>query len=161
MRCNGSMKGRFTSKRNLSSWDTGKTSVNEAVAVCSKMRPCAGQSADLLRSCKAIGLTGPSVGLRRFVVSRFADIAIPISGSAMGTNTKVFCQWHRRGGVKRAIDKVYTAIRWKVDCCYLLNRHADGLGAIDLLLPGHQWPFLVQLNTCSMFHNDILTADGI
>lgn len=100
------MKGRPVSKRNLPRRKTGKTSVNEAVAVCSKMRPCEGQSADVLHSLRAIELTGPSVGLRRIVISRFADIAVPIPGSTMGSNTKALCQWERRGGVKRGIGKV-------------------------------------------------------
>ena len=100
------MKGRFIRKRNLASWKTGKTSINEAVALCSKMRPCAGKSADVLRNFRATELTGPSVGLRRIVVSRFADIAVPMPVSAMGPNTKALCQWQRRGGVKRGIDKV-------------------------------------------------------
>lgn len=100
------MKGRPVSKRNLPRRKTGKTSVNEAVAVCSKMRPCEGQSADVLHSLRAIELTGPSVGLRRIVISRFADIAVPITGSTMGSNTKALCQWERRGGVKRGIGKV-------------------------------------------------------
>jgi hypothetical protein len=34
---------------------------------------------------------GPSVGFRRIVVSRFADIAVPVSGSAMGPDTKALC----------------------------------------------------------------------
>lgn len=50
---------------------------------------------------------------------------------------------------------------WKVDCCYLPNTHTDGLDASDLLLSGHRWPFLVQLNTCGMFRDDVLAADGI
>ncbi len=100
------MKGRLVSKRNLPRRKAAKTSVYEAVAVCSKMRPCAGQSADVLRSLRAAQLTGPSVRLRRIIVSRFAEIAVPIPGSTMGSNTEVLCQWERRDGVKRGIGKV-------------------------------------------------------
>ena len=161
MRCHRSMEGRLISKRNLPRQKTGKTSVNEAVTACSKMRPCAGQSANVPRNLKAAQITGPSVRLRRIVVFRFADIAVPIAGSTMGSNTKVLCQWERRGGVKRGIGKVEAPIRWKVDCRYLLNTHTDGLDTSDLLLPGHHWPFLVQLNTNGTFLDDVLTADGI
>lgn len=36
--------------------------------------------------------------------------------------------------MKGDIDKVETPVRWKVDRCYLLNTHTDGLDAKDLLL---------------------------
>ena len=79
----------------------------------------------------------------------------------MGPYTKALCKWQCAGGVERGIDKVETSIRWKVDYCYLLNTHTNGLDAHNLLLPGHCWPFLVQLNTSGMFCDDILTANGI
>lgn len=100
------MEGRLISKRNRSRWKTGKTSVNEAVTVCSQMRPYGDQSADMLRRFRTTELTGPSIRLRRVIESRFADIAVPIPGSAVGSNTKALCQWQRGGGVKRGIGKV-------------------------------------------------------
>lgn len=105
MRCHGSMKGRLFSKRNRSRWKTGKTSIDEAVTVCSQMRPYRGQSADMLRRFRTTELTGPSIRLRRIIDSRFADIAVLIPGSAMESNTKALCQWQRGRGVKRASAK--------------------------------------------------------
>lgn len=89
MRCDGSIKGRFTTKRSLDSWEAGKISVNKAVAVCSKMRPCSDYLADVLYILEVILLIGPSIRLSQIIVSYVADIIILISGSTMGANTKV------------------------------------------------------------------------
>lgn len=56
------MEGRFVSKRNLAGWKMGKTSVYEAVAVRTKIRPYAGYSADVLLVLKPQNSHGPLLG---------------------------------------------------------------------------------------------------
>jgi len=63
--------------------------------------------------------------------------------------------------VDGSVGKIQASVRRKVDCCGLLDIRRDGSDAVDLLLSGHRWPLLVQLNAHRVLHDDILAADGV
>ena len=106
-------------------------------------------------------LTRAPVRFCRSIVSSFADIAVPIPSSAMRPNTEPSSKGHLGSGVNSDIAKIQTTVRWKHHCGCLLNVHRDGLDAGDLLLPGHRWPLLMQLNALGVLHNDILAANDV
>lgn len=79
----------------------------------------------------------------------------------MGPNTKILCKGHLATSVDVGIGKIQTPVRREGDCCYLLHIGRNAMDTVDPLVCGHSWPFLVQLNSHRMFHDDILAANGV
>ncbi len=106
-------------------------------------------------------LIGSPIWPLQSVVPRPADIAIPISSPAVRPYAEALCQRQYGGGVKRGIGEIYAPICRKVDSYQLLNIPVDGLDTAQLLLSRHSRPSLVELNTCSMFYDNVFAADGV
>ena len=79
----------------------------------------------------------------------------------MRPNTKPSSKGHLGDGINSDVAKVQAPVCWKRDCGCLLNVHRDCLDAGNLLLSGHRWPFLVQLNALDVFHDDILATNDV
>jgi hypothetical protein len=79
----------------------------------------------------------------------------------MRTYAELLVQRLRETRVERAINKIQAAISRKLDVYHFFDLLIDSVDASDLLVPGHSWPSLVQLNTSSMFHDNIFTTNGI
>jgi hypothetical protein len=105
-------------------------------------------------------LTRSLVGFCVVVISRFSDIAIPIPSSAVGPDAEFLVQRQLRSGVKRGIDKIQAPVSWKFDLYYFFDLPIDSVYASDFLVPSHDWPFLLQLNTAGVFHDDVFATNG-
>lgn len=91
--------------------------------------------------------TRPPVGICRIVVSRFADGAVGIPGTAMRPDAIVLSHGPRGEGFKRSIGEIQAPVSGKFDICYLANLQEDGVNAGNSLLPRHRRPSLAQLHT--------------
>lgn len=106
-------------------------------------------------------LTRPSVGLRWVVVSRFANTAIPVGSSTMRPNSIAMCKRLLKCRTNVDVVKVEAAVSLEINSRHLLNTINNSPSASNLLFPGHCWPYLMQLNTFDVFHNNVLAPDSV
>ena len=92
MRLRGSVIAWSVLKERIGWWDPGKTSIDETVTICNKIRPW--NYSAVLRWAEVDGrkLTRSLVGFCVMIISRFPDIAIPIPSSAVGADAKFLVQ---------------------------------------------------------------------
>ena len=106
-------------------------------------------------------LTRSLVGFCVVVISRFSNVAVPIPSSAMRADAEVLVQRQLRSGVDGGIDKIQAPISWKFHVDNFFDLPIDSVYASDLLFSRHDWPFLVQLNTGGVFHNNVFATNGV
>lgn len=88
-------------------------------------------------------LTRSLVGFHIIVISRFSNIAVPIPSSAVGSHAEFPVERQLRSGVEWSIDKIQAPISWKLHIYYFFELPIASVYASDLLVPSHDWPFLV------------------
>lgn len=106
-------------------------------------------------------LTWSLVGLCRAIVSWLANLATPVCSSAMRSNNIAWCKRVFQCGINVNVVEIQATVGLELDRCHLLDIANNCRGTSNLLLQGHCWPYLMQLNTLSVFHNDVLAADSI
>ena len=95
------------------------------------------------------------------VISRLANIAVPISSPAMRANADALLQRQLGGGFDGGVDKIQAPVGWKFHVNNFFDLSIDSIYAIDLLFSRHDWPLVVQLNAAGVFHNDVFAANGV
>ena len=95
------------------------------------------------------------------VISRFANVAVPIDSSAMGPDAKSLVQSLLGARVERGIDKIQAPVSWKFNVYHFFDLLIYSVYTSYLLVPSHSWPSLVQLNTGGVFHDDIFATNGV
>jgi hypothetical protein len=95
-------------------------------------------------------LTRFPVGVCVVVISRFANIAVPISSPAMRADADALLQ-----------RQLQAPVGWKFHVNNFFDLLIDSIYAIDLLCSRHDWPLVVQLNAAGVFHNDVFAANGV
>lgn len=89
VRRNGSMEMRSFGEGLVNSWNFGKATIDKAVTISRKIRPCASLSVGLSGHWREGELTRPMIRLSRRVVSRIVNIAIPVPRPTIGPETKL------------------------------------------------------------------------
>ena len=97
------------------------------------------------------------------VVSRLGGVAVPIDSSAMRPDTEslVRIQSLLKASIERSINKIQAPVSWEFDVYHFFDLLIYSVYTSDLLVPSHTWPFLVQLNTGGVFHDDVLAPNGV
>ena len=106
-------------------------------------------------------LTWSAVRLWRAVVFWLMSLAIPVCNSAMRSNHIAWGNGMFHCGINVNVVEVQATVSMKIEGRHLLDISDDSPCTSNLLLQGHRWPYLMQLNTFSMFHDDVLTADSV
>lgn len=58
-------------------------------------------------------------------------------------------------------EQIQTSKIWKFEIHHFFDLLIYRIYAIDLLIASHLWPFLVQLDTFGVFHNDVFAPLSI
>ena len=106
-------------------------------------------------------LHGPWLGFCVVVISRFANVAVPIHSSAMRPDAELLVQSLLRARVERGINKIQAPVSWKFNIYHIFDFLIDSVYTSYLLVPSYSWPSLVQLNTGGVFHDDIFAPNGV
>lgn len=72
--------------------------------------------------------------------------------------------WGKRllqGGINVNVVKIQATVSLELNRRHLLDIFNNSPSASNLLFQGHCWPYLMQLNTFHVFHNNVLAADSI
>lgn len=64
-------------------------------------------------------------------------------------------------GINVDVVEIQATVSLEINRRHLLNIFNNSPGTSNPLLQGHCWPFLMQLDTFGVFHNNVLAADSI
>lgn len=95
------------------------------------------------------------------VISRFANVAVPVDMSAVWPDAEAWIQSLLGDRVERGVGKVQAPVSWKFNVYYFFDLLIDSVYTFDLLVPSHGRPSLVQLNTGGVLHDNVFATNGV
>lgn len=81
--------------------------------------------------------------------------------SAVRPDTETLIQRPFGTRISDMAEQIQTSKIWKFEVHHFFDLLIYGIYAIDLLIASHLRPFLVQLDTFGVFHNDVFAPNGI
>lgn len=95
------------------------------------------------------------------VISRLTDVTVPIDRTTVRSDAEPLVQSLLGGCDERSIGEVQAPVSWKFNIHHFFDLLINGVYASDFLAPGHGWPFLMQLNTGGVLHDDIFATNSV